>query len=279
MESNQSAASARARSKQRSKREGAARTSRVVRLTERVVEAAKPLQIDGEVRQVILWDATQKGFGLVVGKGAKSWVVQARVKGRSTRSVIGRWPTWRVAKARVEALRALSALADGRDVNAEKQAKRERGVTLDEAWELTKEALEVKGRSAVTVAGYERFLGYLKGWNSRPLAEITPTELRQKHAAIARDCASGRYAKGRERTPESGKYVANRALQAYKLTYNQAARENDLPARPWRSVNWFPEERRQTRIPSAGLAEWFRSCATSCCSARTQDYAAAARVR
>jgi integrase len=242
------------RSKPRSKREGTERTSLVTRLTMRAIEAAKPLEIDGKVRQRIFWDETQPGFGVVVGKGAKSFVASGRVHGRSVRIVVGHWPM-AIDKARKMALAKLVDMHAGTDPVAKRAATRG-GITLAQAWAMTKEALEVKRRSVVTIQGYERFLGYLKSWNNRLLTSITPTELRVRHAAIARDCAAGRYAKGRERTPESGRYVANRVLQAYKIIYNMAAREHDLPARPWRSVNWFPEERRQTRIPPEQLAGW-----------------------
>ena len=52
------------------------------------------------VNQKLYWDEEMGGFGIVLGKTAKTFIVQKDIRGRSVRVKIGRYPAWTVDLAR-----------------------------------------------------------------------------------------------------------------------------------------------------------------------------------
>lgn len=93
----------------------------MTRLSLRTVNAAAP----GD-RDVFLWDEDLKGFGLKVTKsGAKIYVAQGRINGRSKRYTIGRHGSpWTPELARTEAEDALYAMSKGMDPTEAKRRAR-----------------------------------------------------------------------------------------------------------------------------------------------------------
>jgi len=107
-----------------------------VDITERVLERFEP---DTSKRQVQLWDARLPGFGVIVGKERRSFVVRAYVKGqRGKRRLVtlGHWApskaraadaglrdrTMTVAMARDAAIAELGGMRAGEDPAAERDA-------------------------------------------------------------------------------------------------------------------------------------------------------------
>ena len=88
-------------------------------------------------QQSIFWDGKTPGLGLrVTAAGAKSYIFESRLHGKTVRLTIGDSRTWSVTKAQAEAT-SLKTLTDQgidpRQLKAEQRAKAE-AVTVGEAW-------------------------------------------------------------------------------------------------------------------------------------------------
>lgn len=96
------------------------------RITKRAVDELK-----GGSKELFLWDADLKGFGLrVTSRGAKSYVLQYRMGGREAPSrrytIGGQGSPWTPEKARREAERLLMLVRQGIDpVQADKERRRQ----------------------------------------------------------------------------------------------------------------------------------------------------------
>jgi integrase len=235
-----------------------AKTSEVVKLTKRVVEAAQPLHIHGAVRQKVYFDTELRGFGLCVGATAKTFIVQRDVNGRTARVKIDRYPVITVEQARREAQQLLAKMGRGISPVEEKRAAKARGVTLREALNAYEETLKAKRRSPKTIHGYRYAIEtYLKDWLARPLAEISRADVRAKHKKICADVAKGRYADGRDRSDSRGERTANAALVAFRAVWNSAMRVHELlPPAPTIAVDWYKTEQRKSALPLSELHKW-----------------------
>jgi len=85
----------------------------LAKITKRVVDAATPVA----KKQVLIWDETFAGFGLVVyPSGVKSYVYQYRnAEGRSHRATIGKHGDWTPDQARKKAEELRQIVRDGGD--------------------------------------------------------------------------------------------------------------------------------------------------------------------
>ena len=128
------------------------------KLTKGFVDTAKPLH--GKP-QALFWDTDLKGFGLLVGRSAKSFVVQ-RSGGR--RRTIGRYPVITVAQARQRALEVLAAIGNG---TADEGLPE---ITLIQAGDLHRKRMIRKGCAERSLEDINyRLNRYLADWLDRPL--------------------------------------------------------------------------------------------------------------
>ena len=92
-------------------------------------ERVKDFQCEAGKKQSIYWDAKTPGLGLcVTAAGAKSYIFETRLHGKTLRTTIGDIRTWTIGKAQAEAtrLKTLTDLGiDPREQRAEQQAKSE----------------------------------------------------------------------------------------------------------------------------------------------------------
>lgn len=98
-------------------------------------------------QQTIYWDAKTPGFGLrVTTAGARAYVFESRLFGKTIRLTIGDARAWDLGRARTEAARLKTLIDDGKDpreARAQQQAAHEarqaearrRDVTFGEAWD------------------------------------------------------------------------------------------------------------------------------------------------
>ncbi|MBI1382571.1 MAG: DUF4102 domain-containing protein [Planctomycetaceae bacterium] len=218
-----------------------------LKFTEHSVEKA-PLPPDGKP-SILHWDDTFAGFGLRVGSsGARSFIVQKDINGRTRRVTIGKWPTWRVGQARERARELLVSMDKGIDPAEEKRKEAARGVTLDEAINFHQAAMRAKECAPLSIENCRvEITRHLGDWLSRPLSSISRDEVIRRH----------------ERVSERGKYSANRVLRLFRTVYNTAARRfPELPeTAPTVALTgrWNKERRRQEPIPWARLGEWARA--------------------
>lgn len=103
-------------------------------------------------QQTIYWDAKTPGFGLrVTAGGARAYIFESRLFGKTIRLTIGDSRAWDLGRARTEAARLKTLIDDGKDpreVRAEKQAahearqaeSRRAEMTFGDAWEHYVEA-------------------------------------------------------------------------------------------------------------------------------------------
>lgn len=84
---------------------------------------------DPEKRQTIYWDAKTQGFGLrVTSTGARAYIFESRLFGKTIRVTIGDARAWELGRARTEAARLRTLVDEGKDpreVRAEMQAEHE----------------------------------------------------------------------------------------------------------------------------------------------------------
>ncbi|CAJ3196914.1 Phage integrase [Burkholderia pseudomallei] len=98
-------------------------------------------------QQTIYWDAKTPGFGLrVTTAGARAYIFESRLFGKTIRLTIGDARAWDLGRARTEAARLKTLIDDGKDpreARAQQQAAHEarqaearrRDVTFGEAWD------------------------------------------------------------------------------------------------------------------------------------------------
>jgi integrase len=131
--------------------------------------------------QVFYWDTQLKRFGIRVGLDTKTFVCEKKKGGKSVRVTIGPYPLIDVAEARTRALKILSSLEDGVDVNLEKRMKRTERITLEGLYHEY-----VKAKSSQLNEETQRqchavvYDGY-KDWLDLPVLSITEEMIEQRH--------------------------------------------------------------------------------------------------
>jgi integrase len=196
------------------------------RLTQRVVDAAKA----PAAGQVFLRDDELRGFALrITANGAKSYIWEGRVRGRPRRITLGSYPTWPVMRARAEALKIRSAVADGRDPIAEREAQHReaRFSDLIEAYMERHAKLHKRSwRDDEWAINH-----YLSGWKNRRLSDISVDDLARLHRLLGE---------------KNGRYAANRTVALVRAMFN-LGREWSLfvGPNPAEGVKMFREEKRE----------------------------------
>ncbi|CAJ4540930.1 Phage integrase [Burkholderia pseudomallei] len=114
------------------------------------------LQCEPGKQQTIYWDAKTPGFGLrITSAGARAYVFESRLFGKTIRLTIGDARAWDLGRARTEAARLKTLIDDGKDpreVRAEQQAAHEarrseslrQDLLVSEAWERYLDARKEK---------------------------------------------------------------------------------------------------------------------------------------
>lgn len=227
------------------------------------------------------WDQDEPGFGVLVGRRARTFSVKHRVDGKQVRVSIGQWQrpgagddkgqSWTVERAWKRARQLLGQMSSGEDPIAEERAARG-GPTLAEAVELYLEQLESEGARPASIATVRREMvdrgdddragSYVLEWLDRPLASITGADCRERHEKI---------------TKSNGPHVANRVMRQLRAVWNHVAREASagtlkkahgiasgtvFPACPTIAVRWNTErrggmvDRRREPIAWSTLPAW-----------------------
>ncbi len=214
-----------------------------------------------EKGQYIVRDEELKGFFVVVGRAKKTYTVQYDAwtdrKRKTVRVALGGSDKINARDARKEAMIVLGGIAKGEiksaaakraiEAGIDPDSAKEVGVTLGEAWDRYRVALERKGRSARTIESYRDHVERLfKGWANKPLRELgdEPDIVAQKHDRL---------------TEKNGPYIANGAMRTLRAIYNHARRKDrSLPAgNPVDAIDWNEETRRNTGMGPRDLPRWF----------------------
>lgn len=153
----------------------------------------------GKSNQTVYWDGKAPGLGLrVTVTGAKSYIFESRLHGKTVRLTIGDVRTWTVAEAQAEATRLKTLTDQGidpRQVKAEQRAK-------DEA-----KRAEAKRQTVTVAEAWGLYLDTRKGkWSERHLVD---------HLKLAN--LGGKPVAGRNRLSEPGALAAIMPLRLIEL--------------------------------------------------------------
>lgn len=140
------------------------------KLTNAVIESAT---LPPGKPQDFIRDDALTGFGLKIGKTSKTYIVEAKVNGKSRRKVIGNADLMNVTTARKKAKALLAQFSEGVDPSAKKKVHDANKITLAEAYEFKKE--RSKKVKPSTWAMYQETIDRrMADWKDKPLSEITP---------------------------------------------------------------------------------------------------------
>jgi integrase len=203
-------------------------------------------------KQALHWDTELKGFGVLCsGKtNGKSYVVQRDIDGKTRRVTVGPVNVLSLEKARERAQLVLADMYRGIDPKAKRGAEDANAASLEsvlESYLNTRKVLRPKTakdyRSSV-----QRYLG---AWLDKPLGEITPEMVEERHQAILKEVAR----RGRSSLAK-GHSAANGTMRVLRVLWNYAAERNpDLPENPVKRLRraWYPEQRREGLVKASDL--------------------------
>lgn len=200
-------------------------------------------------KQVDYWDSELKGFGCRVSEKTKTYIVMSRVNGKLTRISLGKHGVITPDKAREDAIKALGKLNDGVNVNNEKKKAKDRGMTLQQAYDkylLAKPDM----KNTTKVVDKSLLKCHFSDWLNKPLRDITEDMVAKRHKKIS----------------EGGtrKNNANNAMRLFRRLYNHVAiKDRELPPNPVQRMiatgQWFKERRRQTVLKEHELPVWYNA--------------------
>jgi integrase len=194
------------------------------------------------------------GFGVrVTPNGAKSFIVEARVNGRMRRYAIGPASRFTVDEARGKARTLLAEMHEGEDPQLKRKAARQRSDTLQA---MLDGYIEAKGVRETTAAKYQaQMRRHLIDWLDKPIADITPREVRFRYEKILKRSVS----------EANGTMRALRAVcrRAITILPDKADGSPAMTAAPTSSLmgSWRALERRTSLLEADELPAWWGAVA------------------
>lgn len=218
-------------------------------LTAHLVETARP----PEKGQRFIRDTQLSGMALrITTTGAKSYIVEVWINGRSRRETIGRADRLELKDARRLAKAKIGGYAQGVDLVARKRSERARGITLGEVFE---QYLSGRELAAKTVREYRAVNDLLGDWKDRPVVSITRDMVASAHRRI---------------TKQNGPVRANLTMRVLRAVLNYAAATlededgnaiiTDNPVKRLSATKaWNRVDRRRTLIRPHELSSWWQA--------------------
>jgi integrase len=160
---------------------------------------------------------------------------------------IGRHDVFTPEVARRRALKILAEMADGRNPNEERRAKRAAAMSVQQSFDSFFERRPLAPTSRLN---YGRTIDvYLKDWANKPIWEITRRMVLERHRRIAE---------------QHGPVTANNVFRHFRAVHNfVSASHGELPPNPVTILGqaraWNPERRRRSVVPMHGLPKWWRA--------------------
>lgn len=207
---------------------------------------------DGKPRQEFHRDDTLRGFALrVTSNGAKTYIVETRINGRSRRISLGPHGRITCEQARKQAMKVLGDIALGGDPAADKKTARARSVTLRQVYRdylLTRKNLKPN-----TLHDYERCIeGALADWLDKPIAEISKDMIELRHRNLGE-----RSAARANNTMRVLRALFNFAREQYEDAEGNAVLVANPVERLSKNRAWYRVERRQTVLKPHQLKTWY----------------------
>ncbi len=212
-------------------------------------------------------DDLLKGFAVrITETGARSFIVETKVNGKTRRATLGKYPNLTVEQARKLAQERLGIIASGRDPEAEKREAQAAGVTLGQAFDAY--LLARKDLKPRTIGGYrDAMRGGFADWQGTALVDITKDMVERRHRQIAQT---------------RGEATANLCMRVLRAVFNFAAGKYEdakgrtfLPENPVKRLSatraWYRVERRKTVIKAYQLPAWY-AAVTALDAATVRDF-------
>ena len=225
---------------------------RRLKLTKTAVEGLVP----EAGKQVFAWDTEVRGFGVRISPGgAKTYIMQRRAGTTTRRVTIGRADDMSAETARKAAVKLAGQFAEGIDPVKAKKRERAASQTLRDAFATYKAAPVKKGggkgepKKAGTLRDIGKAMRRFDDWLDRPVAQITGTMVKERHAKLA------------AKSPAQ----ANLAMRYLRAALNHAIADSDddapvLKANPVERLNranqWAAVRRATRHLPDDRVAEW-----------------------
>jgi site-specific recombinase XerD len=212
-----------------------------LKLTAHAVDKLKAPDPSG--KQTLYWDEDLSGFGVLVSSvtSAKSYVVQADLKGGKTRRVtIGKTNVISLKQARNEAKAKLADMLLGVDPKAKNHSTL--AAALSNYLETNK---QLRPKS---VLDYRHSIeGHLSKWLNLPLTSITTDMVVKRHHTIVAEVkATGR---------GSGEATANGVMRCFRAVWNFASGEPN----PTRRLKWYKINRRTRHLTADMMPRFYKA--------------------
>ena len=206
-------------------------TSTRVKLTKRKIDSIT-LPKTGEF---ILRDQDLPGFALRVTKGARTFIVERRIKGRLHKAKVGAFGEYTVEGAREAARDILGKLSRGEPLSSHRG-----DLTFGEFADLYLEKYAIRKRSYRNeVLHIDKHLSHWRGWK---LSAITRKDVAMLHAKIGKD------------RPVGANRVLSLVRAMFKLAIAWGLYQGESPAS---HISMFPEQSRDRFIQPHELPKLF----------------------
>ena len=205
------------------------------KLTKRTIDAIEP-----QATEFFLWDEGIPGFGLrVMPSGRKSFVVQYRAGRRPRRMSLGPSTVLTCDQARTQAITIISAVKNGDDPAAERDAKRNAATVRELAERFDREHIAVRLKASTAKeyrSNLKRFI--LPALGRLAVPEITRADVAKFHHDL-------------RHIP----YQANRCLEVISKMFVLAEMWGLRPdgSNPRKHIRKYPEEKRERFLSAAEL--------------------------
>lgn len=180
----------------------------------------------------------------ITENGARSFYVYRRVDGRPSRIRLGGFPELTVEQARKKAERINGQIAHGEDPQAKRRAASAE-MTLGDLWKRYEEHAASRSTAKTRDNDERLWRCHLETWSKRRLSDIRRVDAIARLESIAK---------------ESGKAVANRALQLLRRLYNYARDHLEVRLEnPAVRLPFFEEKARDRFLTAAEMPAFFES--------------------
>jgi integrase len=177
-------------------------------ITKTYVEKSARSKEDG--KPAFYFDDEIKGFGLRVTSGAKTFIIDRKLNGKTVRVSIGRYPDWSVQAARDRAKELIVELDKGKDIRQQAKQRSDAAVTLLAVFDKFMSERQLKPR---TQADYRRYLEhYLSDWLAKAVATIDADMIMARYRRISKSSSGAAQASSVMRALRS---VFNFAIATY----------------------------------------------------------------
>ncbi|MDA3898371.1 MAG: integrase family protein [Desulfobacteraceae bacterium] len=195
-----------------------------------------------ESGQKFIWDSDLKGFGIRLTSKCKTYIVQARVNGKTRRVKVGTHGPWTPDKARKDAMNKLHSMSTGVDPATEKKRLKAVSITLEKLTDsYISDRHNLKPSSIFDIRKHVD--GSFSDWKKKPASSIT------------RDKVLSRFRKLSKKSPAQANQAFRilRALLNYARATYRADSEPVFPENPVSVLSdakmWNDIRPRTGRIP------------------------------